>query len=73
MRLRELTLLTPRHTWLTRVTYRRGEMEVAGYSTSPQEMVPQLEASPLFQQASFAGSIEREGSQERFTIRARLR
>ncbi len=71
--LRELTLLTPRHTWLTRVTYRRGEMEVAGYSTAPQEMIPQLEASPLFQQAGFAGSIEREGAQERFTIRARLR
>ncbi len=71
--LRELTLVTPRHTWLTRITYRRGEVEIAGYSSSPQEMIPQLEASPLFEQAGFSGSIEREGSQERFVIRARTR
>ena len=48
-------------------------MEIAGYSSSPQEMIPRLEASPLFEQANFAGSIESEGAQERFTIRARLR
>lgn len=70
--LRELTVLTPRHTWLTRLTYRRGELEIAGYSGSPQEMIPRLEASLRFQQAGFSGTIEREGSQERFTIRARL-
>jgi general secretion pathway protein L len=71
--LRELTLLVPRHTWLTRITYKRGEIEIAGYSSSSQEVVPRLEGSPLFRQASFAGSVEREGSQERFTIRARTR
>jgi len=71
--LRELTLLTPRHTWLTRITYKRGEVEIAGYSSSPQEMIPRLEASPLFQQAGFSGSVEREGGQERFTIRARTK
>lgn len=71
--LRELTLLIPRHTWLTRITYKRGEMEIAGYSSSPQEVIPRLESSALFQQATFAGSIEREGAQERFTIRARLK
>lgn len=71
--LRELTVLIPRHTWLTRVSYKRGEVELSGYSSSPQEVIPRLEASPLFQQASFTGSIEREGGQERFTIRVRLR
>lgn len=69
----ELTLLTPRDTWLTRLTYKRGELEIAGYSGSAQELIPRLEASPRFQQAGFSGTIEREGGKERFTIRTRLR
>lgn len=71
--LQELTLLTPRHTWLTRLTVKRSEIELAGYSASAQELIPRLEASPRFREASFVGSIEREGSQERFTIRVRVR
>ena len=69
----ELTQVTPRHTWLTRFTYRRGEVELTGYSPSTQELIPRLEGSPHFRQASFFGPIEREGDQERFTIRARVR
>lgn len=71
--LRELTLLAPRDTWLTRLTYRRGEVEIAGYSGSAQEMIPRLEASRLFRQAGFSGAIEREEGRERFAIRVRLR
>lgn len=71
--LRELTLLTPHDTWLTRLAYKRGEVELAGYSPSAQELIPRIEASPSFKQASFTGNIEREGGKEHFTIRARLR
>jgi len=69
----ELTLLTPRDTWLTRLTYKRGEIEISGYSSSAQELIPRIETSPRFQQAGFSGTIEREGGKERFTIRTRLR
>lgn len=71
--LRELGALIPKNTWLTTLTYRHGEVELSGYSTSAQELIPRLEASPLIKQAGFSGGIELTRGRERFTIRATLR
>ncbi len=71
--LQDLAALVPKNTWLTTLTYRHGEVELSGYSTSAQELIPRLEASPLIKQAGFSGGIELERGRERFTIRATLR
>ncbi len=62
----------PMDTWLTNIKFQKGEMEIKGFSPSASKLIPLIEKSPRFKKTGFVGSIIRESSGEKFTIRAIL-
>lgn len=62
----------PKDTWLTNIKFQKGEMEIKGFSPSASKLVPLIEKSPSFKKTGFVGSIIRESTGEKFTIRAKL-
>jgi general secretion pathway protein L len=62
----------PMDTWLTNIKFQKGEMEIKGFSPSASKLVPLIEKSPSFKKTGFVGSIIRESTGEKFTIRAKL-
>jgi Tfp pilus assembly protein PilN len=71
--LRELTGIIPDDTYLTDYNFRDGKLEISGLSPSASKLIPLLEASPYFEEASFASAIISQGQElERFKIRLKL-
>ncbi len=68
----KLSQSLPRDTWLTNIEFHKGEMEIKGFSSSASKLIPLIEKSPSFKKAGFVGSIIRESTGEKFTIRAKL-
>lgn len=70
--LHQLSQSLPRDTWLTNIKFKKGEMEIKGFSPSASKLIPLIEKSPSFKKTGFVGSITREPIGEKFTIRAKL-
>jgi Tfp pilus assembly protein PilN len=71
--LRELTGLLPDSAYLSELTYRNGTVEITGLAPSASQLLPVLEASPLFVGVQFSAPIVAQAAGlERFRIRLRL-
>jgi Tfp pilus assembly protein PilN len=71
--LRELTGLVPDTAYLTEYSFRERTIEITGLAPSASQLLPVLEASPLFSGVEFSAPIVAQGAGlERFRIRLRL-
>ena len=72
--LKELTAVLPKTSWLTRVRITETNVEIEGYAGSATELLPKLEASPLFKKAEFASPTFRDArmNSDRFIIKMEI-
>lgn len=71
--LRELTGLLPDSSYLTELTYRERKIEIRGFAPSASQLLPAIEASPLFSGVEFSAPIVTQSSGlETFRIRMQL-
>lgn len=71
--LRELTSLLPDTVYLSELTFRDQMLEITGVAASASQLLPVIEASPLFSGVEFSAPIVAQGAGlERFRIRMRL-
>ncbi len=71
--LRELTGLIPDNAYLSEYSFRERTVEITGLAPSASQLLPVLEASPLFAGVEFSAPIVAQGAGlERFRIRLRL-
>ncbi len=71
--LRELTGLLPDNVYLSELTFRERTLEITGLAPSASQLLPVIEASPLFSGVEFSAPIVAQGAGlERFRIRMRL-
>ena len=71
--LRELTGLIPDSAYLSEYSFRERTVEITGLAPSASQLLPVLEASPLFAGVEFSAPIVAQGAGlERFRIRLRL-
>jgi general secretion pathway protein L len=71
--LRELTGLLPDTAYLSELSYRERTVEITGLAPSASQLLPVLEASPLFSGVEFSAPIVAQpAGLERFRIRMRL-
>ncbi|KMP10364.1 hypothetical protein UZ36_07855 [Candidatus Nitromaritima sp. SCGC AAA799-C22] len=68
----ELSRILPQDTWLKRIQFKKGKMEIKGVSATASRLVPMVEASNLFRDARFIGTIITESAGEKFTISSAL-
>lgn len=66
----ELSSRIPDDTWLTNVNFRQGKLQINGQSPSASALIEVIEASPLFENASFVSPVnqDRNTGMERFQI-----
>ena len=69
----ELARTLPDSTWLTDVEFQEGTVTFSGLSNAAAELIPSLDAAPLFMAPTFSLPVVRDGEQgvERFTITMR--
>lgn len=69
--LKELTMVIPKDSWLTRVRVSENQINIEGYAPSATLLVPKLEASPFFKKVEFASPTYRDPklNQDRFQIK----
>jgi Tfp pilus assembly protein PilN len=69
--LKELTVIIPKDSWLTRVRISDNQINIEGYAPSATLLVPKLEASPFFKKVEFASPTYRDPklNQDRFQIK----
>ena len=71
--LRELTGLLPDTAYLSELTFKERTVEITGLAPSASQLLPVIEASPLFSGVEFSAPIVAQGAGlERFRIRMRL-
>jgi Tfp pilus assembly protein PilN len=72
--LKELTLVLPKNSWLTRARVFESQVNIEGYSPSATSLIPRLEASPLFQKVEFSAPTFHDPRQnmDRFQIKMEL-
>ena len=70
--LRKLSQSLPKDTWVTNIKFQSGEMEIKGFSSSASKLIPLIEKSSNFKKTGFVGTILRESTGEKFTIRTKL-
>ncbi len=72
--LKELTVVLPKNTWLTRARFFESQVNIEGYSPSATSLISRLEASPLFQKVEFSAPTFRDPRQnmDRFQIKMEL-
>lgn len=70
----ELTRVVPDGSWVTDLTVKESRVTFSGFSPSAAGLIPQIEASPLFADPTFAGPVSKspDNQGERFTIDMRL-
>ncbi len=73
--LKELTLLLPKHSWLTRLRISESQINLEGYSPSATSLIPRLEGSKLFQKVEFSAPTFRDPRQnmDRFQIKMEIK
>ncbi len=72
--IKELTVVLPKTTWLTRVRFNDTDVNIEGYAASASELLPKLEASKLFQKVEFASPTFRDVrmNSDRFVIKMEI-
>ena len=70
--LQELSKKLPKDTWVTRISIKRNQMEVQGYSASASKLIPLIEKSRFFKDTQFKGSVTTRALGKRFTIRSTM-
>ncbi|MCX8030060.1 MAG: PilN domain-containing protein [Thermodesulfovibrionales bacterium] len=72
--LKELTSITPKNAWFTRVRITEKTVEVEGYAHSATELLPKLESSTFFQKVEFTSPTFRDARMnlDRFNIKMEL-
>ena len=70
--LQELSHKLPKDTWVTRVSVKRNQVEVQGYSASASKLISLLEGSSFFKDTQFKGSVTTQALGKRFTIRSTM-
>jgi Tfp pilus assembly PilM family ATPase/Tfp pilus assembly protein PilN len=70
--LQELSRKLPKDTWVTRISIKRDQVEVQGYSASASKLIPLLEGSSFFKDTQFKGSVTTRALGKRFTIRSAM-
>ena len=72
--LKELTIVVPESTWLSRARITETTVEIEGHSSSSTGLLPKLEASKLFKKAEFASPTFRDPKTqaERFNIKMEI-
>ena len=73
--LKELTLVLPKNSWLTRVRIFESQVNIEGYSPSATLLIPRLEDSKLFKKVEFSAPTFRDPRQnmDRFQIKMELK
>lgn len=69
--LKELTVILPKHTWLTYFRKKGEAIEVGGISESANSLIPILESSPFFRDVSFSSPVVK-GKEGTETFRVRM-
>ncbi len=72
--LKELTVIIPKSTWLTRVRVSESTVHIEGYAASASTLLPKLEASKYFERAEFASPTFRDKrmNADRFNIKMEI-
>jgi Tfp pilus assembly protein PilN len=72
--LKELTVILPKTTWLTRVRMTDTTVQIEGYSDSATSLLPKLEASPYLKKVEFASPTfrDRRMNADRFNIKMEI-
>ena len=71
--LKELSRIVPASAWVNNFHLSEDELKIDGYAESSSELVPQLDASPLFADVSFLSAITKgRDGKERFRIGLRV-
>lgn len=73
--LKELTVLLPKDSWLTRVRVFESQVSIEGYSPSATLLIPKLEGSKFFKKVEFAAPTFKDPRQntDRFQIKMELK
>jgi general secretion pathway protein L len=73
--LNELTKALPDNTWLSRLSQNKDEVKISGYSAAASELIPRIDAVPLFKNPTFASPIVQDAERklERFDISFELK
>jgi Tfp pilus assembly protein PilN len=73
--LKELTLLLPKNTWLTRLRVFEAQVSIEGYAPSATLLIPKLEGSKFFRKVEFAAPTFKDPKQnmDRFQIKMELK
>ena len=70
--LNELSHKLPKDTWVTRVSMKRDQVEIQGYSASASKLIPLLEKSKFFKDTRFKGSVTTQKLGKQFTVRTTM-
>ncbi|MEW6188421.1 MAG: PilN domain-containing protein [Thermodesulfobacteriota bacterium] len=72
--LKELTLILPKNSWLTRVRISESQVNIEGYSPSATPLIPRLDASRYFRKVEFSAPTFRDPRQnmDRFQIKMEI-
>lgn len=72
--IKEITSITPKNAWLTRMRITDKTSEIEGYASSATELLPKLEASNFFQKVEFASPTFRDArmNSDRFSIKMEI-
>ncbi|MCP4681063.1 MAG: hypothetical protein GY864_01855 [Desulfobacterales bacterium] len=71
--LKDLTRIIPESASLSKFNYSEKGIEIEGSAGSASELIPLLEASPLFKDVAFLSAITKRGSKEKFRIGLKLK
>ena len=64
----ELSRIIPKDTWLKKIQFKKGNMEIRGVSGTASRLVPIVENSNYFRNTRFIGTIITDSIGEKFTI-----
>lgn len=68
--LKELTELLPGEVWLTNLTLDRKGVELAGFATAANQLIPLLEGSPTLERVEFTSPVTTRKDKEQFRLKA---
>ena len=67
--IKEITAILPVDTWITELNIKENDVEISGLSKTASSLIPLLDASPLFKDVRFDGSVESKDGVEKFKIK----
>ena len=72
--IKEITTILPKTAWITRVKVTETTVDIEGYASSANELLPKLEASPYFRKVEFSSPTFRDArmNSDRFVIKMEI-